>query len=91
VAELSPGISDDDVLAQADALGAPLVTCDKDFGELVYRQGRANRGIVLTRLAGLSNDQKAAIVSAAIAAHAAELVGSFTVVSPGQVRIRKSP
>ena len=90
VAELSPGIADEDVLSQAEALRAPLVTCDKDFGELVYRQGRTNYGVVLARLAGLSNDQKAAIMSQAITAYGAELVGAFSVVSPGQVRIRKS-
>lgn len=50
VAELSPGIADEDVLSRAKALRAPLVTCDKDFGELVYRQGRASHGVVLARL-----------------------------------------
>ena len=89
VAELSPGITDHEVLVQANTLSAALVTNDKDFGELVYRQRRVHSGVVLTRLAGLSNDEKAAIVSAALAIHGAELVGAFSVVSPGQVRIRK--
>jgi predicted nuclease of predicted toxin-antitoxin system len=44
VAELSPGITDDQVLAQANALQAPLLTADKDFGELIFRQGRASSG-----------------------------------------------
>jgi len=91
VAEFSPGIADEDVLSRAEALRAPLVTCDKDFGELVYRQGRANHGVVLARLAGLSNDRKAAIMSQAITAYGAELVGAFSVVTAGQVRIRKAP
>ncbi len=47
VAELSPGITDDQVLAQADALQAPLLTADKDFGELVFRQRRASSGVIL--------------------------------------------
>lgn len=90
VAELSPGTDDDRVLAQGVALGALLVICDTDFGELVFRLGRASQGVVFLRLSGLSNERKAAIVSETIASHAVELVGAFTVVTPGQVRIRKS-
>jgi predicted nuclease of predicted toxin-antitoxin system len=57
---------------------------DKDFGELVYRQGRVHTGVILARLAGLSSNQKAEIMSAALATCGAELVGSFSVVSPGR-------
>lgn len=91
VAELSPGITDDQVLAQANALQAPLLTADKDFGELVFRQGRASSGVILIRLEGIAPDGKAAIVSEAIAKHSFEVAGSFTVISPGLVRIRRSP
>ena len=91
VAELNPGVTDDEVLAQAEGLGAPLVTADKDFGELVYRLRRANHGVVLIRLAGLSNDRKTAIVGEAFSKHAGEFAGAFSVISPGQVRIRRRP
>jgi predicted nuclease of predicted toxin-antitoxin system len=40
VAELSASITDEEVLQQANARAALLVTADKDFGELVFRQGR---------------------------------------------------
>jgi predicted nuclease of predicted toxin-antitoxin system len=33
-----------------------VVTTDKDFGELVFRQGLAHHGVVLLRLHGLTND-----------------------------------
>ncbi len=42
VAEVDPGLSDDDVLSDARRLEAPLITNDKDFGELVFRQGLAS-------------------------------------------------
>ena len=89
VRELSPAISDDEVLGLANARTAPLVTSDKDFGELVYRQRRVSHGVVLLRLAGLSNAAKADVVSSAMAAHGGELDGAFTVISPGMVRVRK--
>lgn len=52
VAELSPGVSDDEVLGRADEDGRILITVDKDFGELVFRMGRVSTGVLLLRLAG---------------------------------------
>ena len=89
IAEMDPGISDDVVLDIANRENAPLITADKDFGELVYRQKRLMTGIVLIRLAGLSPMQKAEIVSAAINQHQTELPDSFAVVTPGAIRIRR--
>ena len=89
VAELAPGNTDDDVLDEANARGALLVTADKDFGELVYRLGRVHGGVVLARLAGLSPSAKADAVSQVFRDHAAELAGAFCVVAPGVVRIRR--
>ncbi len=72
VAEMQPGLSDDAVLDLANQQEALLLTADKDFGELVFRQGRATCGVILIRLAGVSPDRKAEIVSSALAAHAKE-------------------
>jgi predicted nuclease of predicted toxin-antitoxin system len=91
VAELAPSITDDAVLQDANARGAVLVTADKDFGELVFRQGLIHSGVVLLRLAGLTNSTRAEIVAEVCRLRAAELIGSFTVISPGQVRIRRRP
>ncbi len=89
VAELEPGISDHDVLNLTNHEEAILLTADKDFGELVFRQGKVAPGIVLVRLAGLSPAIKAEIVAAAIMDHAGELFRSFTVIMPDSVRIRR--
>jgi predicted nuclease of predicted toxin-antitoxin system len=89
VAELAPSITDDEVLRQANRRGAVLMTADKDFGELVFRQGAVHSGVVLLRLAGLANETKGEIVAEVCRLRAAELLGSFTVISPGQVRIRR--
>jgi predicted nuclease of predicted toxin-antitoxin system len=91
VAEMEPGISDVVVLDRANREEAPLLTTDRDFGELVFRQGRLHPGVVLIRLSGLSTQGKADIVSAAISEHASEyLAGSFAVVTPSTVRFRRN-
>lgn len=90
VAEAQPGMPDGDVLALADHEAALLLTADKDFGEIVYRQRLHTRGIVLIHLAGLPPEHKAELVALAIREHADELTDAFTVIAPGACRIRRS-
>lgn len=91
VAELSPSVADEEVLQLANARSGVLLTADKDFGELVFRQGLVHSGVMLLRLAGLANATKAEIVAEVCRNRSAELIGAFSVVSPGQVRIRRRP
>ncbi len=88
VAEMSPGIDDDTILRQANDNGALLLTLDKDFGELVFRQRLVHAGVILIRLAGLQSATKADVVATAIAEHETELLNTFSVISPGSIRIR---
>jgi len=89
VAEMDPGISDEAILKRANQNNALLLTTDKDYGELIFRQNRISAGVLLIRLTGLSQIEKARIVSSIIHDHSNELSQSFTVVSPERVRIRK--
>lgn len=90
VAEMEPGIEDTSVLARANERQALLVTEDKDFGELVFRQGLVHAGVVLVRLAGLRTTVKADFLCNALKEHGEQMAGAFTVLSPGAVRIRQS-
>ena len=89
VMEDSPGISDGQVLEIANREGRIVLTMDKDFGDLIYRERRASLGIVLFRMSGIATTEKLKIAVAAIKKHGEELVGGFTVVTPRSVRIRK--
>ena len=66
-----------------------LITADKDFGELVFRQRLASTGVLLIRLGGLSPATKAEVVSESVKEHGLELAGAFAVLSRGNVRIRR--
>jgi predicted nuclease of predicted toxin-antitoxin system len=89
VAEMEPGIPDDRVLGLANEEADVLLTADKDFGELVFRQGRFAPGILLVRLAGLSPARKAEVVASAVNQHGGELPGAFAVLTPRSFRIRR--
>jgi predicted nuclease of predicted toxin-antitoxin system len=92
IAEMEPSITDDVVLLRANEQNALLITADKDFGELVFHQkSLSSGGIVLLRLAGLSNELKAETVTDAFARHTDDFINSFSVISPGSIRIRPNP
>ena len=82
-------IADDQVIAVANGLDAVILTEDKDFGELTYRLGLANRGIVLIRLSGMPIDQKIDLVIRVLEQMVDRLYGSFTVVQAERVRTRR--
>ena len=89
VTEMDPGISDDEVLDKAEKGSAILITADKDFGELVFRQQRITKGVVLVRLAGLLPSKKAEIASTMIKKHLDAIQNAFSVISPNVFRIRR--
>lgn len=88
VAEMEPGIDDATVLARVNAQESLLITEDKDFGELIFRQQLLHGGVILVRLAGLGSSAKAKLVETILAAHGSEMPQAFTVISPAAVRIR---
>ena len=89
IIESNPSISDEEVLTIANEENRILMTRDKDFGELIYRDKMIHSGIVLNRLYELSAEMKAALVLKAIQEYETKLMGSFTVIEPGSVRIRE--
>ena len=90
VAEMEPSISDEAVLNRANEKSALLITGDKDFGEMVFHRNLVTTGgVILLRLSGLSPERKSEIVSKVIESRMAELPNTFSVISPGRVRIRQ--
>jgi predicted nuclease of predicted toxin-antitoxin system len=89
VPEFDPSISDDEVIQRTNQERALLLTADKDFGDLVFRQNRIVYGVILIRLSGLSSQRKAGVITKVVQDHADELAHNFIVISHRAVRIRK--
>jgi predicted nuclease of predicted toxin-antitoxin system len=91
IAETSPGMTDDAVLAQSLAEGRVLVTFDKDFGKLAFRLGtQASCGIILLRPRLRSPDYVAQFVSTVLS-HAVHWEGHFSVATEGRLRVIPLP
>lgn len=89
IPEDRPGVNDQEVLNRSVRSGSVLLTADKDFGELVFRQKLLHTGVVLSRLHGLPPVAKGQVAAAAIKANETEFTANFSVVTDKIVRIRR--
>jgi predicted nuclease of predicted toxin-antitoxin system len=91
IVELSPGAADDAVLATALAESRVLVTFDKDFGEMAFRQGKpATCGVILFRPRLRSPTHVTRFV-VDVLAQAVAWEGSFSVAEEGKLRVVRLP
>ena len=86
VYDSAPGLDDQDVAAKALAEGRILITNDKDFGEQVYREGRAHRGVILLRLADERSANKIAVLRRFLEQYGDQAQNAFVVVTEKRVR-----
>lgn len=85
-----PAMPDDEVLSGAVARDRVLITADKDFGDLVFRDGQAALGVVLLRfdLVSEATTEEAAGRILQLTDHAR---GWFAVLEKESVRMRPMP
>ena len=87
--ERTPDPGDDALLAWAVAERRVLVTMDKDFGELVYRQGAAHAGLI--RLPHVPSAERVALIEQILADHSPDQIeGAIVTVRGARVRISRS-
>lgn len=89
IAEFASGTEDENVLSEAVDAIELLLTADKDFGELHFHQGLIHQGVLLYRLPKLTTVEKGELILKTLRAYETELAGSFSVLAPGKIRIRK--
>ncbi len=85
------GAPDTDWLSRADSEGRLILTSDKDFGDLIFRDGLTSHGVILTRLGDLPLAERLARLGRAWGTVEANPTGKFIVITPTKVRIRDLP
>jgi predicted nuclease of predicted toxin-antitoxin system len=73
---------------EAEAEGRLVLTSDKDFGDLIFRDGLTSRGVVLIRLEKLSMDARIKRLERSWSVVEANPSGCFIVITPRRVRVR---
>ncbi len=91
IAETNPGLPDTEVLGIASAEGRTLLTFDKDFGDLAFRQGLpASCGVILFRTGALTPTESAGLAIATLQSGVA-WAGHFCVVNDRKIRVTPLP
>jgi predicted nuclease of predicted toxin-antitoxin system len=87
--EAGPGEPDSAWLGRAQAEERLILTADKDFGEMVFRECRTTWGVVLLRVEHLAIPQRLARLQAVWGVVEANQTGAFVVITDRKVRVRK--
>jgi predicted nuclease of predicted toxin-antitoxin system len=80
------GITDDEVLAKAFSENWVLITNDKDFGEMVFRERRKHHGVIFLRLDDERATNKIEVLRRLLENYAEKLPKQFVVATETQVR-----
>lgn len=89
IAEKFPSTPDVDVLSIAYKEKRVLITNDKDFGEIVFKDKKGSRGVILIRMPFNTTEEKIIKLDQVLKAKATRIIKAFTVVTKSKVRIRK--
>ena len=86
--DLQPGASDIDWLERAEAEERVILTSDKDFGDLIFRDRLTSHGVVLLRLADMPLMERLARLQRVWSSVESHSIGKFIVITPSKVRVR---
>ncbi len=87
-AEQRPGEADAVWLREAESQQRLILTCDKDFGELIFRDRMNSYGVVLLRMEDIPLAARIARLDAAWAVVESNPEGKFIVITDRKVRVR---
>lgn len=88
VANKDPRMDDEAILAWAIREERIIVTTDQDFEEMIWREGRAHKGLL--RLENLPRSERQALLQDVLAYHEQDLLsGAIVIALSRKIRIRK--
>lgn len=87
----SKGAADGDLLDRAVAEDRILLTNDRDFGEMIFRDDRTHRGVIFLRLHDERTPNKIRVLTKVLGNHAEQLPAKFAVVTEAQIRFTNEP
>jgi predicted nuclease of predicted toxin-antitoxin system len=88
VTNLNPEMEDIHILDLANKEDAVIITMDKDFGELVFKNLLPHRGVLLLRLEDAISAEKLAVIETLIPHHILKIKNNFSVYQNGKFRNR---
>ncbi len=88
IASINPEMPDREILELAYKEDAIIITMDKDFGELVFKDHTSHKGVLLLRLEDAVAEEKLAAIQNIFPEHLQNLKNNFSVYQNGKLRIK---
>ena len=82
----SPGMADKDVLSKACSEERIIITVDKDFGEMIFRERREHRGVIFLRLSDERSFNKIAVLRNVLENYEDKISRQFVTVTETRIR-----
>jgi predicted nuclease of predicted toxin-antitoxin system len=77
VFDVAAGTTDDDLLTKAFDENWILITNDKDFGEMIFRERRPHHGVIFLRLADERSSNKVSVLQKVLKNYSERIPGQF--------------
>ena len=87
IREYCRGMADEEIVRLSMSDNRVILTFDKDFGELIYRQKMNTPGVILARIA--NNQSAKERILAFLKKHGDKLIGYFIVLTENRIRRRR--
>jgi predicted nuclease of predicted toxin-antitoxin system len=88
ISSINPEMEDYQIIKLAIKEEGIIITMDKDFGELVFKNNNSHKGILLLRLDDAVSEEKLAVIQNIIPEHLEHLKNNFSVYQNGKLRTR---
>jgi predicted nuclease of predicted toxin-antitoxin system len=86
VSEINLRMKDKEILELAQKEGLILLTNDKDFGELVFRQKCLSNGVILFRIKGENSKEKSVLIRKLLMGYWDKISKHFVVITKKKFR-----
>jgi predicted nuclease of predicted toxin-antitoxin system len=86
VFDAAKGLADDDILTKALTENWILITNDKDFGEMIFRERREHHGVIFLRLQDERSANKINVLRHLLNSYSEKLIDQFVTVTETKVR-----
>lgn len=90
IRDLNPEMQDEVIIELAVKEDAIIITMDKDFGELIYKENKNHKGILLLRLEDAVAEEKLAVIQNIFPIRLNKIKNNFAVFQNGILRIRQA-
>ncbi len=88
VRDKNPKMIDVDIVHWANNEERIIITSDKDFGELIFKNKMAHHGVLLLRIDEITTEEKINIISGILKSHKEKLQNHFCVYQNKLLRVR---